>query len=172
MAMLDFNVLRPQPQLPSVIGRVSTSVLFRTLFACSMHGAWPPDALMATTMSQYSLRVSSMASSALLNWARIPCLCVDNSFNRRLRFFIGDSVKQYKVGCQAGTQLANSWHAPATIAGPEVAPLTSRTMHITGSRVVNTNGPKAYGSCAVSLLASHQGDPGSIPGRVTPDFRM
>ncbi|KAJ8867034.1 hypothetical protein PR048_032896 [Dryococelus australis] len=24
----------------------------------------------------------------------------------------------------------------------------------------------------VSLLASHQGDPGSIPGRVTPDFRM
>ncbi|KAJ8876818.1 hypothetical protein PR048_021265 [Dryococelus australis] len=25
---------------------------------------------------------------------------------------------------------------------------------------------------AVSLLASHQGDPGSIPGRVTPDFRM
>ncbi|KAJ8888778.1 hypothetical protein PR048_008270 [Dryococelus australis] len=25
---------------------------------------------------------------------------------------------------------------------------------------------------AVSLLSSHQGDPGSIPGRVTPDFRM
>ncbi|KAJ8873304.1 hypothetical protein PR048_026938 [Dryococelus australis] len=28
------------------------------------------------------------------------------------------------------------------------------------------------GDLAVSLLASHQGDPGSIPGRVTPDSRM
>ncbi|KAJ8874051.1 hypothetical protein PR048_024891 [Dryococelus australis] len=25
---------------------------------------------------------------------------------------------------------------------------------------------------AIRLLASHQGDPGSIPGRITPDFRM
>ncbi|KAJ8870698.1 hypothetical protein PR048_029723 [Dryococelus australis] len=29
-----------------------------------------------------------------------------------------------------------------------------------------------HGGLAVSLFASHQGDPGSIPGRVTPDFRM
>ncbi|KAJ8865625.1 hypothetical protein PR048_033145 [Dryococelus australis] len=31
---------------------------------------------------------------------------------------------------------------------------------------------KTASDMAVSLLASHQGDPGSIPGRVTPDFRM
>ncbi|KAJ8873627.1 hypothetical protein PR048_024445, partial [Dryococelus australis] len=29
-----------------------------------------------------------------------------------------------------------------------------------------------HGGRVVSLLASHQGDPGSIPGRITPDFRM
>ncbi|KAJ8890509.1 hypothetical protein PR048_010018 [Dryococelus australis] len=29
-----------------------------------------------------------------------------------------------------------------------------------------------HGGCVVSLLASHQDDMGSIPGRVTPDFRM
>ncbi|KAJ8879949.1 hypothetical protein PR048_020570 [Dryococelus australis] len=31
---------------------------------------------------------------------------------------------------------------------------------------------RGHGGCAVSLLFSHQGDPGSIPGRVTPDSRM
>ncbi|KAJ8866568.1 hypothetical protein PR048_032427 [Dryococelus australis] len=31
---------------------------------------------------------------------------------------------------------------------------------------------RGHGGWAVSLLASHQGDPGSIPVRVTPDFRM
>ncbi|KAJ8884336.1 hypothetical protein PR048_016193 [Dryococelus australis] len=32
--------------------------------------------------------------------------------------------------------------------------------------------PKYFRGRAVSLLASHQGDPGPIPGRATPDFRM
>ncbi|KAJ8871627.1 hypothetical protein PR048_027954 [Dryococelus australis] len=40
------------------------------------------------------------------------------------------------VGCQAGKQLANSWHAPGTIAGAEVAPLTSHSLPITGPGVL------------------------------------
>ncbi|KAJ8887729.1 hypothetical protein PR048_013947 [Dryococelus australis] len=45
----------------------------------------------------------------------------------------------FTVGCQAGKQLANSWYAPGTTAGPEVAPLTSNTLPIFGPGVVNTN---------------------------------
>ncbi|KAJ8883635.1 hypothetical protein PR048_015488 [Dryococelus australis] len=46
------------------------------------------------------------------------------------------------IGCQADKQLANSWHAPGNISGPEVAPLTSNSLLITGPGVVNSNGPK------------------------------
>ncbi|KAJ8877762.1 hypothetical protein PR048_022217 [Dryococelus australis] len=37
---------------------------------------------------------------------------------------------------------------------------------------LQANAAMGHGGRAVSLLTSHQGDPGSIPGRVTPDFHM
>ncbi|KAJ8878811.1 hypothetical protein PR048_019397 [Dryococelus australis] len=46
------------------------------------------------------------------------------------------------IGYQAGKRLVNSWHAPGTIAGPEMAPLTSYTLPIIGPGVVNTTGPR------------------------------
>ncbi|KAJ8885726.1 hypothetical protein PR048_011924 [Dryococelus australis] len=51
------------------------NALFRTLYASSMHGTWPPDAPMATAMSQYSLHVNSMTSLALLCSARPLAIC-------------------------------------------------------------------------------------------------
>ncbi|KAJ8875163.1 hypothetical protein PR048_023058 [Dryococelus australis] len=47
-----------------------SNALFRTLDACSMHEAWPPDIPMAIAMSQYSLHVNSVVSLALLSSAR------------------------------------------------------------------------------------------------------
>ncbi|KAJ8873600.1 hypothetical protein PR048_024418 [Dryococelus australis] len=38
--------------------------------------------------------------------------------------------------------------------------------------VVNFIRKRGYGDLAISLLASHQGDPGSMPGRITLDYRM
>ncbi|KAJ8873930.1 hypothetical protein PR048_024767 [Dryococelus australis] len=38
----------------------------------------------------------------------------------------------FTVGCQAGQKLANIWHAPGTIDGREVTPLTSRSLPIDG----------------------------------------
>ncbi|KAJ8871285.1 hypothetical protein PR048_027593 [Dryococelus australis] len=51
------------------------------------------------------------------------------NFGRALRIlgkYRGESRRLVILsdGCQAGKQLANSWHAPGIIAGPEVTPLT------------------------------------------------
>ncbi|KAJ8889652.1 hypothetical protein PR048_009152 [Dryococelus australis] len=54
-------------------------------------------------------------------------------------------------GLQSDDKPANSWHAPGTIASPEVVPLTSHTLPITDPGVLNTNGQ----SVAHILMASH-----------------
>ncbi|KAJ8866590.1 hypothetical protein PR048_032449 [Dryococelus australis] len=57
------------------------------------------------------------------------------------------------------------WHSPEVISGNHGNPKLGWP-----DQDSNPGPPKSEPT--VSLLASHQGDPGSIPGRTTPDFRL
>ncbi|KAJ8891038.1 hypothetical protein PR048_010547 [Dryococelus australis] len=87
---------------------------------------------------------------------------LEKRFNKLLNFLCED-----RRATRPGIEPISPWWEASRLTAQPLRPLLS-VFYAGGC----TEPDCEQGCPAVSLLASHQSDPGSIPGRVTPDFRM